>query len=88
MIEQHVTLIIYSQSSTEVMSSSAFVNPLHPNATPPIDPEDPRIVHPTGKFGPESHLDLGTWSPAKYPSFKESPKRKAKNQDDNSKKKK
>ena len=53
------------------MSSTTFVNPWHPDAIPPIDPSDPRIVHPTGEFGPESYIDTGAWSPAKYPTFDE-----------------
>ena len=57
------------------MSSTTFVNPWHPDAIPPIDPSDPRIVHPTGEFGPESYIDTGAWSPAKYPTFEDKPKR-------------
>lgn len=72
--------------STEV--AEPFVNPWHPNAIPPIDPRDPRIVHPTGEFGPESYIDLGAYSPSKYPSFKKSSKRSKKKQDENGKKKK
>ena len=49
------------------MATSTFVNPWHPDAIPPIDPSDPRIVHPTGEFGPESYIDTGAYSPAKYP---------------------
>ena len=52
-------------------STTTFVNPWHPDAIPPIDPSDPRIVHPTGEFGPESYIDTGAWSPAKYPTFAE-----------------
>ena len=59
------------------MSSTTFVNPWHPDAIPPIDPSYHRIVHPTGEFGPESYIDTGAWSPAKYPRFDddEEPKR-------------
>jgi len=46
-----------------------FVNPGHPDAIPPQDPNDPRIVHPTGEFGPKSYIDLGAYSPANYPTF-------------------
>ena len=47
---------------------------MHTNAIPPIDPRDPRIVNPTGEFGPESYLDMGYVSPAKYPMFKSKPR--------------
>ena len=57
------------------MSSTTFVNPWHPDAIAPIDPSDPRIVHPTGEFGPESYIDTGAWSPAKYPTFDDEIKR-------------
>ena len=65
-----------------------FVNPWHPNAIPPIDPRDPRIVHPTGEFGPDSYIDTGAYSPAKYPTFKKSYRRSKKKQDGDGKKKK
>ena len=52
-----------------------FGNPWHPSAIPPIDPRDPRIVHPTGESGPDSYIDTGAYSPAKYPIFKKSYKR-------------
>ena len=75
------------------MSSTTFVNPWHPDAIPPIDPSDPRIVHPTGEFGPESYIDTGAWSPAKYPTFNEeepkrAPKRATKQGSSGSKRKK
>ena len=57
------------------MSSTTFVNPWHLDAIPPIDPSDPRIVHPSGEFGPESYIDTGAWSPAKYPTFDDEIKR-------------
>ena len=38
-------------------STTTFVNPWHPDAIPP-----------TGEFGPESYIDTGVRSPAKYPS--------------------
>lgn len=72
--------------STEV--AEPFVNPWHPNAIPPIDPSDPRIIKPTGEFGPDSYIDTGAYSHAKYPSFKKSVKRSKKKQDENGKKKK
>ena len=71
--------------STEV--AEPFVNPWHLNAIPLIEPRDPRIVNPTGEFGPDSYIDLGAYSPAKYPSFKKSSKRSKKKQDENGKKK-
>ena len=49
-----------------------FVNPWYPNAIPQIDPRDPRIVHPTGEFGPDSYIYTGAHSSARYPSFKKS----------------
>ena len=75
---------VMATESTEV--AEPFVNPWHPNAIPPIDPRDPRIVHPTGEFGPDSYIDLGAYSPAKYPSFKKSSKRSKKKQHENGKK--
>ena len=69
--------------TTEI--AEPFVNPWYPNAIPPIDPRDPRIVHPTGEFGPESYIDTGCYSPAKYPSFKRYYKRKTKIQCENCK---
>ena len=72
--------------TTEV--AEPFVNPWHPNAIPPIDPRDPRIVNPTSEFGPDSYIDLGAYSPAKYPSFEKSSRRSKKKRDKNGKKKK
>ena len=43
-------------------------------------PDHPHIVNPTGKFGPESYIDTGYASPAKYPS---TTKRKATKKQDN-----
>ena len=77
---------VMAAETTEV--AEPFVNPWHPNAIPPIDPRDPRIVNPTGEFGPDSYIDLGAYSPAKYPSFEKSSKRGKKKRDKNGKKKK
>ena len=65
-----------------------FVNPWHPDAVPPIDPNDPRIIHPTGEFGPKSYIDLGAWSPVsvKFPSPEK--KRKHQTNDDKGSRKK
>ena len=43
-------------------------------------PDHPHIVNPTGEFGPESYIDTGYASPAKYPS---STKRKSVKKQDN-----
>ena len=73
------------------MSSMTFVNPWHPDAIPPINPSDQRIMHPTGEFGPESYIDNGAYSPAKYPTFDDeitrAPKRAPKQGGGGSKKK-
>ena len=55
-------------------------------AIPPITPDHPNIVNPTGEFGPESYIDTGAYSPAKYPiDYK---KRKTPKKVDEGKKKK
>ena len=69
--------------TTEVVES--FINPWHPDAISPIDPRDPHIVHPTVEFGPESYVDTGYASHAKYPKSKRKTTRK---QDKDTKKKK
>ena len=43
-------------------------------------PDHPHIVNPTGEFGPESYIDTGYASPAKYPS---TAKRKSTKKQDN-----
>lgn len=60
-----------------------FVNPGCPNAIPPIRPDHPHFVNPTGELRPESYIDTGYASPAKYPSFKKPSKRKATKKQDN-----
>ena len=60
-----------------------FLNPWYPNAIPPIDPGDPRIVHATGEFGPECYIGLRCYSPAKYPRLKRYDKRTTKMQCEN-----
>ena len=69
------------------MATLTFVNPWHPDAIPPLDPSDPRLVHPTGEFGTESYIDTEAYSPAKYPRV-EAPKRASKHGGGGSKKKK
>jgi len=54
--------------STQV--AQPYVNLWYPNAIPPIDPSDPHIVHPTGEFGPESYIDMGAYSPVKFPRLR------------------
>ena len=51
-----------------------------------LDPNDPDIVNPTGEFGPESYIDTGAYSPAKY--LIDYKKRKAPKKVDEGKKKK
>lgn len=63
------------------------MNPWHPDAIPPIDPNDPRIGHATGEFGPEDYIDTGYPSTAKYPAFK-SKRKNTKKQSESTKKKK
>ena len=57
--------------------AESLMNPWHPNAIPPIRPDHPHIVNPTGEFGPESYINTGFATPAKYPGFKKPSKRKA-----------
>ena len=52
-------------------------------AIPPITPDHPNIVNPSGEFGPDSYIDTGAFSPAKFPS---SPKLKKKKSDTEPKK--
>jgi len=42
-----------------------------PREVPHIDPNDP-----SSKFGPDSHIDYGAYSPAKYPGKKKKAARK------------
>lgn len=76
-----------AEAKTDVKTSSEFVNPWNPNAIPPITPDLPHLVNPTGEFGPESYIDTGAYSPAKYPRIKTTKKRKAKTVNEDSKKK-
>ena len=71
----------------EVMSTSTTVIPSYSNAIPPIDPNDPRIVHQRVHLDQKANNDLGYASPAKYPKYKESTQRKAKKHDDDKGKK-
>ena len=48
-----------------------------PEAKPVVNPSDQRIVNPTGEFGPDSYVDLGAHSPAKYSTFDKKRKHKA-----------
>ena len=72
-----------SQATETTEVAEPLVNPWHPNAIPPIRPDHPHIVNPTGEFRPESNIDTGFATPAKYPSFKKPSKRKATKKQDN-----
>ena len=72
---------------TTETTEELFFNPWHPNAIPPIDPGNPRMVNPTGEFGLESYLDTRYVSPDKYPTFT-SKRKTTKKQEKGTKKKK
>ena len=42
-----------------------------------ITPDDPDVVNPSGEFGPDSYIDTGAYSPAKYPNFQKRKKKKS-----------
>ena len=64
----HFEAEVMATETTEV--AEPFVNPWHPDAIPPIRPDHPHIVNPTGEFGPDSYIDTGAYYRAKYPNLK------------------